>query len=182
MKRRPLLIAACIFAALSLGLNAWLLVLRRNSPARPAPAPAPASPAAAVSVLEPVAMDFSDTAFADGSWKLTEGTESPITTGTLDFKWEDVPLPGRIAEGSAPQDAVSVIKKSVVDAAQPAKPSPAPAKTTKPMVQPHSWKEEQRAMFERLQRLEIPSYLGMPVSDPNNVRRKGLIAYPPLPR
>lgn len=84
MKRRPLLIAACCFAAVSLGLNAWLLILRNQ---KPGPAPAAAveapHPATAAQALQPVHMDFSGTAFADDSWKLDD---PPATEGALDGK------------------------------------------------------------------------------------------------
>lgn len=104
MKRQHLLIAGVTLASVSVGLNGWFLYQRRNPPFPPVPVKQEATPGAPPSAVEagaraverakdqarlpPWEIDFSDTAFADGSWKLSE----PESAVKLDkpFNWEDV--------------------------------------------------------------------------------------------
>ena len=124
MKRRSLLIAACFFGALSLGLNIYSWFLKKDPPAAMAtPAvsgndvplrqmgPAPALPGGK--------FDFSDTAFADDSWKL----EAPKSAVSLDkpFDWEDV-------NPAKPKDGAAVAGDPAKLPAESPSPSPAPPK------------------------------------------------------
>jgi hypothetical protein len=104
MKRQYLLIAGCILGAVSVGLNIQLYrqrhepaasgePVRQENTVKPSPSPVSAD-SAPVRELNPlpsfpqVKFDFSDTAFADGSWKLTD----PASTVDFDkpFNWEDL--------------------------------------------------------------------------------------------
>jgi hypothetical protein len=141
MKRRYLLIAGCLLGAVSVGLNIHLYFLKKDAPsARPAPE-STVTPEGAVSedtvpVREIKAspgfsagtFDFSDTAFADDSWKLTE----PRSAISLDkpFDWEDANPARTKVDPDNPFDASDtattppVIKDGAV--VGPVQPSPPP--------------------------------------------------------
>ena len=81
MNRQKILVTACVLASVSIGANVWLWQLRKGHTggtpevAEQKPA-APALPAAGE-------FDFSDTSFADGSWKLdAEKPKVPDLTGS----------------------------------------------------------------------------------------------------
>jgi hypothetical protein len=138
MKRRSLLIAACFFGALSVGLNIYLYSLKKEPPAVAPSSKAevtPDAPAGGAPVREAKAspappfsanFDFSDTAFADDSWKLKE----PKSAISLDkpFDWEDVnPAKPKVDDKSPdPKDSYAGTPAKIDPAAQP--PPPAPPK------------------------------------------------------
>lgn len=75
MNRQKLLTAACILAAVSLGLNAWLM-WKRNHP-EPAPPPA-AKPVPTVQLPTSAEFDFSGTGLSDDAWKLSDKPKSGV--------------------------------------------------------------------------------------------------------
>ena len=82
MKRQNLLLAGCIMGSVSVGLNVWFLMHKREPhSATPAAATHPAPADAVMRALQPVEMDFSGTAFANDSSKLTDGKVSAAITG-----------------------------------------------------------------------------------------------------
>jgi hypothetical protein len=105
MKRHYLLVAGCILGAVSVGFNLYLY-RQRHSPPPPEPSTRVSEVQQTDGTVEPVSgsaavratgtpaetpfgkFDFSDTAFADGSWKLN----GPDPAIKLDkpFDWEDV--------------------------------------------------------------------------------------------
>lgn len=172
MKRRPLLIAACLFAAVSLGLNIWLIAIRNAKPPDPAPAEPGLPPdVSAAPVLQPLTMDFSGTAFADDSWKLTDERDPSISLETP-FKWDDLnPLPFR---RDADPPARSVSSRETSDSAAPVTGDSADAPRPTRAKTPDSAFE-----FWRTWTFEVPPYLDDPLPDPNNVRNKGLYTQPP---
>jgi hypothetical protein len=131
MKRRSLLVGACFFGALSVGLNIYYYFLKREPHATGAPAQeAAAAPAVSggdvpVRQMGPAPalpggkFDFSDTAFADDSWKL----EAPKSAVSLDkpFDWEDVNPAKAKDGGSVAGDPAKLPANSPT-------PSPAPPK------------------------------------------------------
>jgi hypothetical protein len=116
MKRHYLLIAGCLLGAVSVGLNIYLYQKRHNPPPKETsqqlpkqmvltgsgdgfvivdpnqPLVSPEKPGGlkprTLPDMPKVKFDFSDTAFADDSWKLTD----PPSSVSLDkpFDWEDV--------------------------------------------------------------------------------------------
>ena len=89
MKRENMLIAACCLAAVSVGGNIWLLRHRNATP------PAPSVPEKPPSTLPAAAeFDFSDTAFADDSWKLSDEKEKdPPVSLDKPFSFEEFKAP-----------------------------------------------------------------------------------------
>ncbi len=97
MKRQNILIAACCLAAVSLGGNIWLLMHRNKAPG-PAPQQQEKTPPALPTAAE---FDFSDTAFADGSWKLSDEEEPPVSLDKS-FSFEEFKAP---PEAEIPRDS-----------------------------------------------------------------------------
>ena len=90
-------------ASVSVGLNVWFLLHKReqksSSPA-PAPATHPAPADTALRALQPVEMDFSGTAFANDSWKLDQNAD-PAFSLDKPFAWKDAvaqPDPNSVAD------------------------------------------------------------------------------------
>jgi hypothetical protein len=161
MKRRALLVAACIFAAVSLGLNVWLLVLRKDQPAAEAPPSRSGLPAdvSVRPVIEPLTIDFSGTAFADDSWKLTDDPKPGIDLNTP-FRWEESgpAAPDASAGLSRPADGLNAMHGIKVPFALPREPGP--------------W------------RGELPAFPDLPLQDPGDARSRSLLVppSPPNPR
>ena len=93
MNRQQLLIAACIAASISVGLNVWFLMRKNSGPRKAAPITGSAAPGSVAPVLPASEIDFSGTAFADGSWKLTDDPD-PAFDLEKPFDWNDVPAQG----------------------------------------------------------------------------------------
>jgi len=89
MKRQNILLAACCLAAVSLGGNIWLLMHRNKAPG-PAPQQQENTPPALPTAAE---FDFSDTAFANGSWKLSEEEEESPVSLDKPFSFEEFKAP-----------------------------------------------------------------------------------------
>ena len=178
MKRQSLLIAACCLAAVSLGGNIWLLMHRKDKPVAPGPATQTTPHDASIGpVLQPVTMDFSDTAFADGSWKLTDETDPSISIDGKPFSWDDVKpeklkieVPARPPFGPLRFGLDMSIPKPVehvpYDIAEPSS--------------AESWHPPWKTRGESFNVREVPGYLDMALPDPNNVRNKALLATPPF--
>lgn len=153
MKRHYLLIAGCILGAVSVGFNIHLY-RQRHSPRSSEPAPrvsevqqadAPVSPAGGTVQEVPGRpaetpfgkFDFSDTGFADGSWKLN----GPDPAIKLDkpFDWEDVnPAKPKVDSDNLfgvgdPPKKPPVIKESYAgaQAGPPRNPNPSPPPPSK---------------------------------------------------
>jgi hypothetical protein len=184
MNRRAILIAACTFAAVSLGLNAWLLVRRNQEPfnaggsALPPTSELPPDVSAGP-VLQPVTMDFIGTAFADGSWKLTDEPDPIVSIDDKPFSWDDVKsetgkveIPGRPPfeplKSGGPFDLINSPKPVESLPYDVAEPSPA-----------GSWSPPWKARGVPFHVREVPGYLGQPLPDPDNVSGKTLLATPP---
>ena len=91
MKRHYLLIAGCLLGAVSVGLNIYLYRQRHNPPPKESSEQNEITLAEDGSVISNSGLskfDFSDTAFADGSWKLTD--QSSAVKLDKPFDWEDV--------------------------------------------------------------------------------------------
>jgi hypothetical protein len=178
MNRRAILIAACTFAAVSLGLNVWLLMRReQNSGALAPPSPPPATAGlppdvSAGPVLQPVTMDFSGTAFADGSWKLTDEPDPAVSIDDKPFSWDDVKPEGLrikiLPEDDWPTRFLGEPKPAERLPYDIAEPSPA-----------GSWRPPWKAPGVPFPLREVPGFLGQPLPDPDDVSDKTLLATPP---
>jgi hypothetical protein len=121
MKKRKLLIAAWIFAGISLAGNAVLLWQRgQGGPDGEAAEDRKAPPAGAVkdAVMRPppvegamigpegqgVKMDFSGTAFADDSWKLEEPKPEESVKLDREFNWKEAGLAPASVETQTPSN------------------------------------------------------------------------------
>lgn len=171
-RQRLLVASVSLAAAVSVGLNVWLFMDRQEG--KTAEGMAPPAPEATVekeaAILQPVTMDFSGTAFADGSWKLTDETP-PAFDLDKPFNWEQVTPEGAPPPAAPEKESQPGTRTAQWDAGAGWKPS-RPVEQKLSLAPPGGFSTTP-------ERTEVPGLDGAIVSEARHPRSKHLLA--PLP-